>query len=202
MATYHAWLALDRAMNPVAAPDTSMHSIHPAQWRQKYGGGSVGAFSWTDIVFPHLAAMDAIVLGRELRSVNQDVETFRADINARLSKGGSRIGELIAFASGKFAEFYGRWSEYFAEHQTLIESLGEVENFARLKGEYIALRSEWVDGLGQKTSAPSGKPSAFPWWIVPVGLAALAIVFVGPAVAPAIVGALAKKTAIKAAVAL
>ena len=102
-------------------------------------------------------------------------------------------------------DFASRWNEFWTSHNTIPSLIGFGDAVAKFKGEYINLRAEWVTGLKQKTSAPSGEPTSItwpswlPWWLIPAGGAVAAVVIVVPAVAPIVASAITKKAALKAA---
>lgn len=173
--------------------------------------GGVGGISVWDVVFPGKALTDSSFLLREVNLLNNDVETFRAEVNARLATGNrgrsapGGLAQLITFGSTKVPEFTGRWGAFWTSHQSILSNVGAGEDLAKLKAEFLALRSEWTVGLNQITSTRSpGGPSVPAWlWAVLLTIAGVAaLVVLAPVAAPAMGGWLAKRGAVKAAGAL
>ncbi len=235
MTAFNSWLAVAHAMNAPGvgyAPMAAQRSgPSPHMRRLTVSPGNVGALSAWDVIFPGKAATDALFVQREINSLNQDINTFRADVAARVVGTGPPpppdpsigpgsqyysgpqpgLGAILPFST-KLEDYYARWSAFYVAHTGaggVLANIGAAEELARLKAEYIALRSEWTDGLKQKTSAPSGKPGDAPWpsWLKGVlavaGIVAGAAVVItlGGAAAPAIGALLTKKAAAKVAVA-
>ena len=235
MDQFNSWLAVAQAMHSpgvgYAPMSAQRQGPSPHMRRLTVSHGNVGALSAWDVIFPGKAITDALFIQREVNSLNQDINTFRADVAARVTGSGPPpppdpnpgpgsqyhagpqpgLGPIFPFSS-KLEDYYARWTGFYVAHTGtggFVANLGAAEDLAQFKAEYISLRTEWVDGLKQKTSAPSGKPGDAPWpsWlkgalaIAAIVAGAAVVISVGGAAAPAIGAMLAKKTAAKMAVA-
>ena len=204
--TYRDWLMLERAMTrpsaAVALGDNGQ-SITPERWNRSVGRRGIDDPNIRQRSGYVGDALYGWVTDAEVNAYDKTLKQLHADVSYANQAPG-KYPEALEAVDNNLEALVAEWNVWVQNNSWLTDRLVADADMASFRRRYSDLRG-YASRLGVKTSTPEGAPGggfSLPWWAIPVGLAAIAVVFVGPALAPVVASMLAKKAAVKALVAV